>query len=147
MGSVTARHMTLRISSVTVRIGLICSLAVASVVAIPAAASASAGHAAAPAGHAAAPARHAAAPARHAAAPARHAAAPARHAGRFSVETAYSADARSLAGISCPSAKDCVAVGEDRHGGGLIVATRNGGATWFREAAPLGVTDLHGLSC
>jgi hypothetical protein len=78
---------------------------------------------------------------------ARQAVASAGHAGRFSVEEAYSAVAPSLADVSCSSTEDCVAVGKNRRGGGSIVATRNGGADWFRRVTPSGVKDLNALSC
>src|SRR6266516_2801586 len=100
MSSAAAWRTTVRVPSVTVRIVASVSLALASVLALPVAAAASAGDAAVSAGQA----------------------------GRFSVETAYSAVAPSLADVSCSSTEDCVAVGKNRRGGGSIVATRNGGA-------------------
>jgi photosystem II stability/assembly factor-like uncharacterized protein len=51
-------------------------------------------------------------------------------------------DGNFLNGVSCPTASSCIAVG----GGGLILATTNGGSTWTQQSS--GVTDsINGVSC
>ena len=51
-------------------------------------------------------------------------------------------DGNFLNGVSCPTASSCIAVG----GGGLILATTNGGSTWTQQSS--GVTDsINGISC
>ncbi len=44
--------------------------------------------------------------------------------------------------ISCATASDCVAVGNDS-----IITSTDGGALWSNQAVPAGVTDLFGISC
>ena len=41
-----------------------------------------------------------------------------------------------LTSVSCPSTKDCVAVGYTSSGAGAIVVTTNGGATWTIRKSP-----------
>lgn len=54
--------------------------------------------------------------------------------------------------ISCPSASDCFAAGgpdnnEDVNGGGVIVATTDGGVSWISQTVPAGTATLDGISC
>jgi len=53
-----------------------------------------------------------------------------------------------LNGISCPSARLCVAVGDRLVAGGTgsVITTRNGGITWSRTALPR-VSTLYSVSC
>jgi photosystem II stability/assembly factor-like uncharacterized protein len=54
-----------------------------------------------------------------------------------------------LSGISCPSAALCMAVGSNGAipGVGIVLITRNGGATWTRASVPTGSFDLNGVEC
>jgi photosystem II stability/assembly factor-like uncharacterized protein len=49
----------------------------------------------------------------------------------------------NLTAVSCPSTSHCWAVGTT----GEILATNNGGSTWFKQRTPSGVTQLEGVSC
>ena len=55
----------------------------------------------------------------------------------------------SITGVSCPTATDCWAVGNDSFGAAFIVATTNAGATWSPQIIPSGGNFVHlsGISC
>ena len=49
--------------------------------------------------------------------------------------------------VACPSTTDCVAVGQDTDGGGLVEVSSNGGASFTGEPLPAGVPALFGVAC
>lgn len=51
--------------------------------------------------------------------------------------------AAALAGLSCPSAKECYAVGSSPTGGrSMLISTKNGGRTWKRKVLTAGLTSI-----
>ena len=54
-----------------------------------------------------------------------------------------------LSGVSCPTTRDCIAVGSDGASlpGGVVVATTNGGATWTPVSSPTGALTVMAVSC
>lgn len=54
-----------------------------------------------------------------------------------------------LSGISCPSAELCMAVGSTGTipGVGIVLTTRDGGASWGQAAVPAGAFDLNSVEC
>ncbi|MHB8263301.1 MAG: IPT/TIG domain-containing protein [Acidimicrobiales bacterium] len=52
-----------------------------------------------------------------------------------------------ISSISCPSTTTCYVAGYSNSGGGIVIATTNGGSTWSTENIPAGVGGLSGISC
>ncbi|MDA8342693.1 MAG: sialidase family protein, partial [Actinomycetota bacterium] len=50
-----------------------------------------------------------------------------------------------LDAVSCPTTTDCVAVGANANGGGSILTTTDGGATWSDRVAPTVTFDINGV--
>ena len=68
--------------------------------------------------------------------------------GAFAVEATYPFPSGSFASVTCPSVKDCVAVGVTAElATGVVIATTDGGATWVDQTASVGVTSLNSVSC
>jgi hypothetical protein len=53
----------------------------------------------------------------------------------------------SLAGVSCPSASFCLAVGDYSNGGSAVLIETWDGSSWTDIASPNGTTALNGVSC
>ncbi len=53
----------------------------------------------------------------------------------------------SLSGVSCPTARTCMAVGSDAAGTDLVLTTSDGGATWSQAAAPASATGMEAVTC
>jgi hypothetical protein len=49
--------------------------------------------------------------------------------------------------IACPSTTDCIAVGQDTNGGGLVEVSSNSGASFTAEPLPAGLPALFGVAC
>jgi photosystem II stability/assembly factor-like uncharacterized protein len=53
----------------------------------------------------------------------------------------------ALTGVSCGSAADCLAIGETRAGGPLVMRSDNSGRSWTVSTAPAGAGALASVSC
>jgi len=53
----------------------------------------------------------------------------------------------ALAGVSCPTAQECFAVGETTLKTGLILVSTDGGTTWTQRSVPSGVGSLDAIAC
>jgi len=53
----------------------------------------------------------------------------------------------ALAAVSCANTSDCWAVGYAPSGAGVVLHTKNGGATWIHTGTPAGLRLLDGVSC
>lgn len=52
-----------------------------------------------------------------------------------------------LSAIACPGANDCIAVGENTGGAGVVIETSNGGTTWQEDSLPSNAQPLLSISC
>ena len=53
----------------------------------------------------------------------------------------------SLRGVSCPTAKTCMAVGTGPSGSDLVLTTHDGGTVWSQAAAPANATSIAAVTC
>ncbi len=58
-----------------------------------------------------------------------------------------SAGLYALNGISCPTTRECWAVGSTSSGSGAVVATSDAGRTWQAQPLPVGIGGLNSVSC